>query len=137
MATLAGLVLAAFTVTVQGLDGFARSLDTLKSWRYYRRELKIYARTLECQRVWCLDTIEELFDGIVTTDHEMAELLENPGGPAWKQHEKALRERLGNAHGGFLEMMQDMTDALEALRHKIGIDDPNNVGIGSAICMSS
>ncbi|KAL9004774.1 MAG: hypothetical protein Q9188_002409 [Gyalolechia gomerana] len=127
MAEIAGLVLVTFPVIVHGLNGYAQGLDTWKSWRNYRRELKGYARTLDCQRVWCLDTLEELFEGIATTDHEIAELMEDPSGPHWNRYETELQERLGTAYPIFLETMREMTDALEALRRKIGIEDQGNV----------
>lgn len=129
MAEIAGLVLATFPVIVHGLNGYAQGLRTWNSWRHYRRELENYARTLGTQRVWYLNTLEELFDGIVTTDHEMAELMEDPSGPHWNRYETKLQERLGTAYASFLETMREMVDALEALRRKIGIEEQGNVGI--------
>ncbi|KAI4120030.1 MAG: hypothetical protein LQ338_007210 [Usnochroma carphineum] len=127
MAEAAGLVLGAFPVLVLSLSNFAQSLETAKSWRHYRRELKAYARTLDCQRVWYLDTLEELFDGIATTDAEVAELMDHPSELSWKPYEKRLQERLGPAYERYLETIQEMTAALEDFRHRIGIRESGEV----------
>ncbi|KAL8939216.1 MAG: hypothetical protein Q9211_002839 [Gyalolechia sp. 1 TL-2023] len=57
----------------------------------------------------------------------MAELMQDPSGPLWTLYEAKLQERLGNAYAGFLQTMREMTNALEALRRKIGIEEQGNV----------
>ncbi|KAL8830378.1 MAG: hypothetical protein Q9170_005759 [Blastenia crenularia] len=132
MAEAAGLVLAAFTVVVQGLSSFVQSMEMVKSWRFYRRELKIYARDLECQRIWYLDTLEELFDGIIHSEDEMAELLQEPSGPKWKRHEKGLQERLGTAYPSYQQCIVTLTEALKAFPEKVGLNDSGEVRPGTA-----
>ena len=133
MAETAGLVLAAFPAIVQALSSFAKSLETAKSWRYYRRELKSYARMLDCQRTWYSDTLEELFDGIVTTDDELAQLMSHPDGPSWKLHEDQLRFRLGTAYMSYLNTIEELMAALQDFSQRIGIDESGKVRSGGSL----
>src|SRR5947207_9043076 len=58
-------------------------------------KLKHLQRQLETQRVIYLNTLEELFTGIVSSDAERALLINDPSGPRWKRkdYETLLHER--------------------------------------------
>ena len=104
---VAGIALAVFPIVVNGLSHFAEGVETIKSWRRYRRELTGYARTLESQRIWYLDTIEELLDGIVHSEEELAALSHDPGGDAWQrpEYEAKLKRRLDHSYNPYMANM--------------------------------
>jgi hypothetical protein len=56
------------------------------------------------QRVIYLNTLEELFTGIVYSDAERALLINDPSGPTWKrkEYETLLHERLGQSYHAYL-----------------------------------
>ena len=125
----AGLVLASFPLVVNGLTRYVDGVQTIRYWRRFRRELASYARKLENQRVWYLDTLEELFDGIVQSNDELAALVNDPVGPSWKKagYEKQLRMRLGQSYDHYLDTLADIVATLEDMRDKLGVQAPGKV----------
>ncbi len=120
---VAGITLAVFPIIVNGLSRFAEGVDTIKSWRRYRRELAGYARTLECQQTWYLDTVEELLEGIVRSEEELMALAQNPGSDIWQrpEFELRLRQRLDHSYKPYMATMSNMLAALESIRKKLGV----------------
>lgn len=123
---VAGLVLAVFPVVVKGLQQFTDGVQTIKAWKYYRRELAKYSRTLETQRIDYLNTVEQLFEGIIQSNDELEELMENPAG-AFSQYEESLRHRLDRSYTNYLDVMRDMLEALGKMRKEMGIDEQGKV----------
>lgn len=127
---VAGLVLAVFPIVVRGLQQVTDGVETIKSWKRYRRELGKYSRTLETQRIVYLNTIEGLFEGIIQSNEELEELMENPA-IAFShkpQYEESLRNRLGRSYENYLLIMKDMLEALTRVRKELGIDEQGKVG---------
>lgn len=125
----AGLVLAVFPIVVNGLQHFTESVEAMKTWRGYRRQLVKYSRTLETQRIVYLNTIEMLFEGIIQSNDEL-EALKNDQGAAFShtsQYEEKLSTRLGRSYGNYNRIMADMLDALKAARKELGIDEDGKV----------
>lgn len=125
----AGLVLAVFPIVVSGLQQFTQGLEAIKNWRRYHRELSKYARTLETQRIVYLNTIERLFEGIIQSNDELEDLMNNPGLAFSRnpQYEERLRTRLGRSYGNYSRIMSDMVEALTAARNELGIDENGKV----------
>src|SRR5438034_2712123 len=111
----AGLVLAAFPVIVNGLIRFTETIDTIKSWRKYQCELKEYGLRLEMQQIFCLDTLEELLEGIVHSDDIRVEMINHSEAEFWRQpeYEEKLRLRLGRSYDVYLATVSRMLKALE------------------------
>ena len=126
---VAGIALAMFPIVVNGFSRFAEGVEILKSWRRYRRELAAYARTLECQQTWYLDTIEELLDGIIQSEEELTALTHDPGGDVWQQpkYEQKLRGRLDRSYEPYIATMSSMLEALDSLRKKLGVPSSGQV----------
>ena len=82
---VAGIVLAVFPIVVDGLEHFVQGIQTIKYWRRYRVKLQDYAGMIRSARVFYLDTLEELLNGIVQSDEDMEVLMANPGGESWKE----------------------------------------------------
>lgn len=129
---VAGLVLAVFPIVVRGLQQVTDGVETIKSWKRYRRELGKYSRVLETQRIVYLNTIEGLFEGIIQSNEaneELEELMENPAIALSDkpQYEESLRNRLGRSYDNYLLIMKDMLEALRKLRKELGIDEQGKV----------
>ena len=120
---IAGLVLAVFPVVVSGLKAYAEGIETVKTWRRYRRELDGYKRQLETQRVWYLDTLEELLV-FVDSEEELAELIREPGGLQWQRPEHAtkLRERLDHSYDSYLAIISELLQTLQVVKKKLCIN---------------
>ena len=125
----AGLVLATFPIVVDGLSRFAEGVETMKSWRRYRRELATYVRTLEVQQIFYQDTIEELLDGIIRSDDELKMLLDDPKAASWQKplYEERLRKRLDHSYKPYMVTMTDILTALQTVRKRLGLSDSGKV----------
>ena len=131
----AGLVLAVFPIVVNGLQHFTEGVETIKSWKRFRRELDKYSRTLETQRIVCLNTIESLFEGIIQSNDELDAFMKDPGG-AFSQnigYEQRLHTRLGRSYGNYTRIMADMLEALETARKELGIGEDGKVRFPSTV----
>lgn len=126
----AGLILAVFPIVVNGLQHSREGVETIKSWKHYRRDLARYSRSLETQRIVYLNTIEMLFEGIIQSNDELEAFIEDPG-VAFShkaQYEERLRNRLGRSYGNYNQIMAYMLKALEAARKELGIGENGKVG---------
>ena len=134
----AGLVLAVFPIVVNGLQHFTEGVETIKSWKRFRRELDKYSRTLETQRIVYLNTIERLLEGIIQSNDELDAFMKNPGGALSHkpEYEERLSTRLGRSYGNYTRIMADMLDSLEAARKELGIGEDGKVRLLSAILFS-
>ncbi|KAL9112020.1 MAG: hypothetical protein Q9227_003640 [Pyrenula ochraceoflavens] len=125
---VAGLALAIFPVVISGIKAFAEGVETMRTWRRYRRGLEGYKRQLETQRIWYLDTLEELL-GFVDSEEELKDLIKEPGGEPWQkpEYKVRLRERLGHSYDLYLATIDDLFDALHMFKQKLGIDEKGKV----------
>ncbi|KAL9616432.1 MAG: hypothetical protein Q9160_008708 [Pyrenula sp. 1 TL-2023] len=124
----AGIALALFPIVVKGIACYADGLQTVRAWRRYRREIAGYKRQLETQRIWYLDTLEELL-GFVDAEEDLNELIANPGGASWRKpdYDKRLRERLDHSYDLYLATTRDLLDTLQIVQKKLGIDSTGKV----------
>ena len=126
---IAGIALAIFPVVVNGLEHFVQGVQTIKDWRRYRIKLKDYAGMMESARVFYLDTLEELLNGIVQSEDEMEALMVNPGGTHWKQpyYEGQLKQRLDRSYDAYFRTLKMMIDSLTKLCEKLGVSTSGKV----------
>lgn len=91
------------------------------------------ASDFESQRVYYQDTLEELLTGIVQSEDEIKDLIEQPRGALWKkpEYEEKLRQRLGRSYAVYLKMSNKMTNALLLMCAKLEIDSSGKVGANS------
>jgi len=117
-----GLVLAIFPLLVSGLEHYAEGVETIKTWRRYRRELAGYARQLETQRVWYLDTLAELLD-FVQSEGDLKAMMNDPGGPLWQQpkYDELLKARLDHSYKPYIDTIKAMLEALDVVKQKLGL----------------
>ena len=125
----AGLVLAAFPIIVDGLNRWAKGVETMRRWRKIRRELESYALRLQNQKVTYLDTLEQLLVGIVQSNEEMAAMLAEPGGTIWQSqvYDQNLQNRLDRSYEPFRATLTHMNMALKDLEKSVGIETTGNV----------
>jgi hypothetical protein len=121
----AGLILAVFPILVQGLKAYAQGINTIRLWRSHLRILRQFARDIEGERVVYLNTLEELFIGIASSEEELTQLLDNPGGDLWRQEEYnfKLHARLDHSYDTYVSRLLDLLEALNTLSKKLGISN--------------
>ena len=129
---IAGIALAVFTVVSNGISHFVRGVKTIKYWRRYRIKLQGYAANMETQRVFYLDTLEGLLDGIVESDKDLAEMMAKPGALGWQSenYDKRLRQRLGRSYDVYLRTVREMYENLDSLCGQLGLSSTGEVSKG-------
>ena len=127
----AGLVLAGFPLAMDGLGYMLKGLQAADFWRKYRRELNNYHRMLGCQRIFYLNTLEQLLDGIIEADEELGELVSDPRRASWwkPDYEKRLRVRLDRSYDQYFDVLEHMVDTLEDVREELGVPTTGTVGL--------
>ncbi|EXJ94597.1 hypothetical protein A1O1_02993 [Capronia coronata CBS 617.96] len=97
-------------------------IETLKGFRTkrYRRRLEQYSTQLGTQHVILLNTLDQALEGIVDYEHEVAELIENPRGPLWRDpvFQKKLANKLDRNYDAFIRTMIELSASLEDLGKK-------------------
>ena len=126
---IAGIALAVFPIAVDGLEHFVQGVQTIRDWRRYRVKLQDYAGMMESARVFYLDTLEELLNGIVESEDEMEALMSKPGGITWKQphYEERLKRRLGRSYDAYLRTLKGMINSQSKMCEKLGVSTSGQV----------
>lgn len=95
---IAGLVLGAFPVAVQLIQGYQEGCKPLVDWRRFQATYLRLKQGLNRQWTRFDNNVRILLLPLVNSDEELEELLKKPGGPAWKDQdlEDALRRRLSH-----------------------------------------
>ena len=126
---IAGVVLAVFPIVVDGLEHYIQGVQTIKDWRRYRIKVKDYAGIMESARVFYLDTLDELLDGIVQSEGEMAVLMEKPGGTPWQRplYEEQLKQRLGRSYDSYFRTLKIMINSLTRMCEELGVSSSGKV----------
>ena len=120
---IAGLVLAAFPLILDGLSHWLEGVHKVKRWRQIYRQLKDYETRLQSQRVTYQNTLELLLVGIVQADEDIAAMLAEPRGDLWKkaEYDHLLHRRLDSAHDTFFERLDFMFTTLSEIKKKLGM----------------
>ncbi|KAL8789556.1 MAG: hypothetical protein Q9195_006783 [Heterodermia aff. obscurata] len=126
---IAGIALAVFTVAVNGISHFVKAVKTINYWRRYRIKLQGYAAIIDAQRVFYLDTLEDLLEGIVESDDDLVAMMAHPRAPTWQrdEYDKRLRQRLDRSYDVYLNIIRDMLENLDSLCSQLGLSSTGKV----------
>lgn len=134
---VAGLVLAVFPLVINALEYYERGLQPIKEWVRFKKEYAAFMNTLCRQKIFFRQNIEDLLGPIVASDFEMAQLLDNPGGPAWKSEDldMKLHRRLPGKHEYecYTTTAEYILQLLEKLKAKLNITN-GQVSRHSLVC---
>jgi hypothetical protein len=128
----AGLVLAAFPLTISALEHYRDAADTLGVFWKIRREYKTWMHSLNICRLAFEQNLEEFLLPLIADEDELQRLLAEPDGPEWKnpELEKRLRQRLPKSYDLYLESIDRIQDVMNELEHELGI---HKVGFQSKV----
>lgn len=126
---LAGVILGGIPLIIIGIDHYADGVRTIKKWWRYKRELESLARTLIIEKILFAGICERLLNELVIDDDLFVELIENPGGPLWKDErlERKLRQHLGSKYSLYQAFIEEMSSAVKELVRRLEIDDQGQV----------
>lgn len=124
-----GLLLGVFPLCVSAMEHYEETRRVagtfMKIRRAHRRDL---GKIKDCQLLFKLSLKElllPLLNDEVIDNVEYELLLLHPGGPAWKNGhiDLALRERLGDCHDRYLEILTEMKETMIELCDSVRVDD--------------
>ncbi|KMU89300.1 hypothetical protein CIHG_06972 [Coccidioides immitis H538.4] len=125
---VAGLVLGAIPILVSALEAFIKGVSTIKKLMRYKTELKNLLRALITEYDIFRNSCEELLEGLAPASR-IAQLLQCPGGEAWKEPpiERKLKDRLQRSYFGYLQTVDDMNDAIEEFKRRLKLGKDGQV----------
>src|ERR1700761_7732914 len=126
---VAGLVLGALPLVIAGIESYNESLDPLKAFYRWERELPHFIHKLRQQHVHFEQTLRILFAPI-TTDTKLAQMIADPIG-AWKDEEVAenLRYKLDEAFRAYESTIEDMGKIMVKIASKLDLERASSVGV--------
>ena len=118
-----GFVLATLPNVVTAIQQYRQILESIGAWRNYRPRVLRFSRNVNVEVTLFKENLEDLLSPIVTSDGEMATLLEDPGGPEWKDLAPRVKKRLPKSHDNYMETIKAMKETLEKLLKELHIVD--------------
>lgn len=128
---VAGLVLGALPLLISGMehyrDGADRILDVVR-YKAMIGDLVCYFDTATARFNL---TCEKLLGSLTLSDAQFNELLETPGGEAWKQPflEVQLSARLGRSYKAYSSTTIHLYKKINQLAGKLGLDKENDMKV--------
>ena len=109
---------------ITALEHYNEGLKPLKDFVRYKAMIRQLVCDLGIQRALFRNTLERLLNGFISSDIELALLLDNPGGAAWKDDEldRSLKQRLRDSFGVYMTSIQGLEILLEDLNEQIGLN---------------
>ncbi|KAJ4367075.1 hypothetical protein N0V83_007605 [Neocucurbitaria cava] len=119
---VAGLVLGALPLIIQGIESYNEGLDPIKSFMRWERELPQYIRKLRNQHVHYAQTIRILFEPI-TAEEELAHMMTAPGSQElWKSKEMALQNKLQESYQAYQGTIGNIERITKKIASKLDLD---------------
>lgn len=124
MAEVAGLVLGAIPLVIQGLEIYLEGIKTVKRCWKYAGTVSNLAKTLATEKAIYRNNCILLLQDLVS-DEELALLLKDPGGPLWREKdlEKKLTEALGDSFQPYITTLSSMNKVVESFKNKLGMEN--------------
>ncbi len=120
----AGFILAAFPLMISALEDYRQGWEILEDWWKIKREYKKCQQNIKLQKLVFEENLEQLLSTLVYDEDELKLLIADPGGDKWRDSEleQGLKERLPRSYDIYLEIIGEIQDIMESLKHALGVD---------------
>lgn len=122
-----GLVLGSIPLVISALEHYRDGIYAVRIWRRYVIELASIIRQLRVQQCILMNICEILLGdlGLPRIDA----MIRDPFGPLWRDDniKKRLTERLNRDYNVFEATVEDMSDAIQGLKERIGLGPDGKV----------
>ena len=124
---VAGLVLGAFPIVISALKSYEEVARRMGFWFEIRSEYQKCYRELRFHRVTFTRNLKQLLLPLGADEEEVKRLLASPGIESWKGSPvaDALESRLHDSYCLYLEIIEDMSHALDQLNQQLATDAKN------------
>lgn len=125
---VAGLVLGVLPLVIAGLEAYNESLDPLRAFYRWERELPHFIHKLRQQHVHFEQTLRILFSPI-TTESQLARMIVDPIG-AWNDEQLAsdLKRKLDDAYEAYEATIADIETIMIKISSKLDLERAQQVG---------
>jgi len=129
-----GVALAILPLVVNQLDNYARGLEKIKGFRRYKWQLEDFSSGLSAQYAIMLNTLELSLEGVLDDHDQRSDLINNPGGPGWKDaaFQSRLIKKLDRDYIPFNGTVRALCRLLEDLSHKLGLETRDYSSVSQA-----
>lgn len=126
---IAGLVLGAFPIAIEGIKAYSSGMKTISDIRNYKQILRQFARELSVEKCkfenTCLGLLSELVNSA-----KLELMMANPGGKEWNDEffRLQLKNRLGPANEAsenWLEIVAELNQMLRMVGERFQIPQDN------------
>jgi hypothetical protein len=122
---IAGLVLGAFPLAVEGIKFYASGARTMNEMRHHQHVLDEFIRELDMERTKFVDTCYNLFEDTITGD-ELSSLMDDPSGECWRNEffQRKLENRLRHhCVPDFVQAVETLKKVLDELNERFCVDE--------------
>lgn len=124
---VAGLVLGALPLIITALETYKSTVSKVSKWRCYEREVHRLVVILNCENVRLQSICEKLLEGGSVARTVIAAMIEDPGGPLWKDNglrqKLELSWRVWDSGENLLGMIEDVKGSLDEIKDKLKLED--------------
>ena len=126
----AGFILAVLPLMISAVEKYNESLDPVKSFIRWERELPAFIRKLRNQEVHYQQTLRLLLEP-VTSPEDLAEMIRDPLSTCWKDEgiTESLQDRLGDSFVAYQDIIRDVDRIMRAIASKLDLEKDTRVGI--------
>jgi hypothetical protein len=124
----AGFILGVLPLLISAMEHYNDSLDPIKAFMRWERELPQFIRKLRNQEVHYQQTLRLLLEP-VTNEEELAEMIRDPMSNLWKDEviAESLRERLGDGWNAYRDVMRDVDEVMRTIARKLDLEKDTRV----------
>ncbi|KAK3681013.1 hypothetical protein B0T22DRAFT_434709 [Podospora appendiculata] len=121
---VAGLLLGAFPIAIWALEQYRDVAKVMGFWYEIRLEYQRCSNELKFHRLSFIRNLKRLLLPLVPNDAQLQALINEPGGPAWKDAEiqMALEARLQDSYELYLEILGEMQRAMQELNQELAVE---------------
>jgi hypothetical protein len=119
---IAGLLLGAFPLMISALEHYRGTAEVLEGWWKVKTEYKKCMRNLKYHQLAFEENLEELLLPLIADEDKLQLLLNEPGGPAWKdpELETMLKQRMPKTYSSYLDTVEMMLETVQGLDDTLG-----------------
>ncbi|KAF2474227.1 uncharacterized protein BDR25DRAFT_120151 [Lindgomyces ingoldianus] len=123
-----GITLAVMPLIITAIEDYNDSLDPVKAFLRWERELPQFIRKLRNQHVHFAQTMRLLLEPI-TTEFELAEMLSDPSGQMWKDENmsRKLKDKLQESFQAYQSTIADIERIMKKIASKLDLNRAANI----------
>lgn len=122
---VAGVVLGAFPLAICALEKYREVATRLGLFYRIKLEYKKCSDNINYQQLILTSNLKQLLLPLAIDQDEIQELVDNPGGKAWKNASivRLLQQRLNDSYELYLEYIKGMEQVMGKLCDELAMDD--------------